>query len=571
MPGRRRRSQLVARIALVILGGLSAAASTAYAYSREAFPEIRPQTRDQAIGLLRSEAHTDALCLTSRIQSISRTPFGEAPVVRRAVALLQSRATLAREQVAPGPGGIAVRYTAAPDAYDRINPADADADGRPDVLQAALEGLERARHVFVDRLGLPAPTDLEVLLVRLDDPINGYVAPAGDRTGRTVLVLDASPRRGVGAVRRAAIHHYAHAIAPGLPPAWGEALATWSELEANGGIGPRTLSRMARRLQALSSGLLDDDLSLAAGNSIWLAFLEEAYGLATVRLTVEELASGGPVAAAFDRALRRSGTDDLATAFREFHLWSVLIGDRADEHHLSFAGRLASMSFASSVEGLPALSVQADPALAPLGAAQVRLTPMATRGGLRVHFEGEFAASWEADLLLFDEGGRVRRLALELIDSRGEITVPVADVAEAVLLVRNLGSDDGESHRYTYSAQREKDFPFVIVSAGATPTDATRPGVLVSWETASEQQLLAYNVVRSRADSGSSASSPSRLTVNPIWIPALGDPARSTGYRFLDHSAEPGVSYIYRIEGITRDGLTSLSDPFIVAPAPPAE
>ena len=57
-------------------------------------------------------------------------------------------------------------------------------------------------------------------------------------------------------------------------------------------------------------------------------------------------------------------------------------------------------------------------------------------------------------------------------------------------------------------------------------------------------------------------------TINPVWIPALGDAATPTSYRFVDLSATPGQGYVYRIQGITRDGLTSLSDPISFVPNP---
>ena len=76
--------------------------------------------------------------------------------------------------------------------------------------------------------------------------------------------------------------------------------------------------------------------------------------------------------------------------------------------------------------GLPALSVQADPAVAPWGATQVRIAPDVHEGGLSLRFEGEIDARWEADLLLIDAVGTVRRLALEPSpEGWAENTVPL--------------------------------------------------------------------------------------------------------------------------------------------------
>ena len=100
---------------------------------------------------------------------------------------------------------------------------------------------------------------------------------------------------------------------------------------------------------------------------MWLSFLSEFYGPTAVRATLQELGRGGPVAIALDRGVRSLDSgDDLASAFREFHLWTILVGERDDEQHFSFAADIAAPGFASDAEGLPALSVQTDPAIAPL-------------------------------------------------------------------------------------------------------------------------------------------------------------------------------------------------------------
>jgi hypothetical protein len=79
--------------------------------------------------------------------------------------------------------------------------------------------------------------------------------------------------------------------------------------------------------------------------------------------------------------------------------------------------------------------------------------------------------------------------------------------------------------------------------------------VYVSWETLSETGVLGFDVLRTREDGGL----PVRL--NPVWVPAVGDRSTSAHYQFFDATAEPGVTYDYRVEGITPEGLTSLSEP----------
>ena len=51
------------------------------------------------------------------------------------------------------------------------------------------------------------------------------------------------------------------------------------------------------------------------------------------------------------------------------------------------------------------------------------------------------------------------------------------------------------------------------------------------------------------------------LTVNPVWIPALGSETRATSYNFLDTTAEPGVTYYYTVQGVTVGGLTAATVP----------
>jgi hypothetical protein len=85
---------------------------------------------------------------------------------------------------------------------------------------------------------------------------------------------------------------------------------------------------------------------------------------------------------------------------------------------------------------------------------------------------------------------------------------------------------------------------------------------LVSWETATERGLLGFNVLRSRSDRGDATR------VNPVWIPSVGESSGPAAYSFFDAGAEPGVSYRYRIEAITLEGLASRSEAVVLAPAP---
>jgi len=470
--------------------------------------------------------------------------------------VLEQAALAPGERRLVSPAGVTVFYTDASSSFDRVAPIDANADRTPDVVQQTVQGLGRARELLIERLRFEEPQGVDVVLAELGAGLEGYLV---EREGRMTIVLDGSSGSDPFQLVQAAAHQYAHAVArtagPRLGPEWGEALATWVGLE----LGPRTLAPTAAilsaRVERLAAGLETRDPELAAGNALWLAFLSEAYGPAAVAVTVQELAQGGPVDEALGRGLARVGHGNLANSFREFHLWTVLTGPRADRQHFPFASRLAGPRFASEADGLPALSVQSDPPVAPWGAAQVRIVPDSAEGGLGLRFEGESGAGWQADLLLIARGGTMRRLALDVgPDGSAEATVPLEGLAEVLLLVRNLGSYDGAPRRYSYTAHRERGFPVEIVSFEAVPRG---DAVDLAWETTLEQDLVGFNLLRSREDGGA------EVLATPVWIPAVGLPDEPTSYQFLDRAVEPGVTYVYRLEAITTLGLTSYSAPVI--------
>lgn len=548
---------------LVLVAGMAGSfAEAAHSSATAPFPEIRPSNRAQALDHLTDPEVVRLGSLTGRLLETRRSGPGS-QAGQRALSLLWQRPAYVDEEALPGPDDVLVRYTTDATSVDRVDPTDADGDGLPDVVQAVLRGLDEARALFVDRLELPAPPGLEVYLLRLGHGLGGYAVPPAPRVGNARLVLEAHPDGGPDAARTATIRQYAQAVALSVglqfPAGWSEALGVWADLAVDGTPEERSRRLLSDRLTRMGGGLLSEELELSAGNALWLAFLEEAYGPTSVRVAVEELAHGATITSALENAVRRVSSDDLAAALREFQLWTVLVGEWSDGHHFSFAADLGDPRFASEVDGLPALSVQADPALAALGTAQVRLRPAAEDGGLRVHFDGDFSADWGVDLLLLRQDGSKRRLAVPLDDGRAEATVPLDGLDEAWLLIRNLGGEARTLRRYTYSAHHETGFPYELAALSATRTDG---GILVAWETDTEHHLFGFDIVRRRESGGTD------VTVNPVWIPALGRPTEATSYRFLDRSAEPGVRYLYRIEGITQDGLISRSPAVPTGPAP---
>jgi len=541
------------------LGAALAAAWTAApaAQTADSFPSPRPVGRAQATLVL-----TGSGASTTCLNPLLTPARGETapPALRRAERVLRTDVHVAGERTLVAGDGTSIRYTTDRTAPDRIDDTDSDGDGRPDALQAVLRGLEDV-HGLAARLELSPSGPADVLLAQLSGTA-GYLLPAGPR-GRALLVLDASPEGGAAGLRAQAIHQEAHRLlGPSAPADWAEAFATWAELAVLG-ADDRRLAFLSSRLGRLGEGLPTSDLGLMAGNAAWFAFVHDAYGPTAVRLTLQELAaSPADPAGALDRALRRAAGVAWTTAFREFQVWSALVGRRDDGRHFSFAAAIDGPRDAASAEGLPALSVQSDPPVAPLGAATVRLVPGETGGGLSVRFEGETGGSWEADLLVHFDDGRRHLVPLALDeDGSGEITLPLAGIDDVLLLVRNLARQGEPARRYTWSAYRERGYPFELQSFEVTQ-DGTGER-RITWETAGERDLVGFDVLRIRVGGRES------VRINPVWIPSLGAPEENAAYTFDDPSADPTAVYVYRIEGITSTGLVSPSEGVLSKPLAP--
>jgi len=548
---RRRRSVRRAAAAILALcAGLSL-----HAQDAPPFPEPRPASRSQAEITLAGGSLAALDSLSARIAHVVSDGTAPAAAVRAAATLRAPIAVPGLRSVEPLPG-IRVSFTTDETTFDAVPARDDDADGLPDALASVVSALASAEPVLRDELAL-APPPVDVFFGRTAAGIEGYATVAGDGA-RARIVLDIDPAGGEDARVRAAIREFAFATAltrePGLDPSWADAFARWTVVRLSG-PDAGALDAFAERRDRFREGLASDDARLAAGNALWFAWLDEGHGARAVRVLLEELGRGDTVAAAIDRATRRSFGGTRADALREFQLWALLTGERSDGQHFSFAGRLSDPAFAREADWLPAISVQSDDPIAPLGGSTFRLAPDGSRGGMAVRFEGGFDAEWGADILLrLDDGSRVR-VPIALEAGRGEVIVPLAGLEEAVLLVRNETGDGRPPARFTWAAHAERGFPFDLARLDGRRIEGDVPGVLVSWETSTESHLLGFHVLRTPAEGG-----PTRR-VSPIWIPAIGDVAVGATYQFVDASAEPGRAYVYRIEGITVEGLRAATDP----------
>jgi hypothetical protein len=525
-------------------------------------PLPRTGARLSAVSALSGGGAISYPCLTPIIQSIRQDPQRAGSGARRAAAALSADIGPAGERRILDRDGTTVRFTVDRSSFDRLEGTDDDANGRPDAVDAALGALSRAERLLTRQLELPGTGGVEVVFARLGSGVDGLLT-SPTRDGRIQIWVDSSLRAGLPGVRRTVEHQYAHAVAQaaGLDPAWGEAFAVWAVLRVEGSPDDRTSASLAHRLATLALGLDPEDLDLAAGNAAWFAFVNEAFGSTAVKLLVEELGHTGSHAAALDQALRRAAGVPLEQALRDFQLWSLLVGPRDDRRHFSFASAMPATAFVATVDSLPALSVQADPEVAPLGAAAIAFRPVERSGGLALRFEGDMTARWSADALLVRSNGSMQRVALALdADAAGDLTVPLQDVREVILLVRNLDGTDRPARRYTWTAHDEPGFPAEMTALRAEPAGSSG-GTLVSWETSQESGVIGFNVLRGGIDGGDGTR------INPVWIPAVGDPASAANYTFLDAGAARGVVYRYRIEAITAEGLSSHSDEIAAPPA----
>jgi hypothetical protein len=85
---------------------------------------------------------------------------------------------------------------------------------------------------------------------------------------------------------------------------------------------------------------------------------------------------------------------------------------------------------------------------------------------------------------------------------------------------------------------------------------ATRGGVRVAWETASEVASLGFRVYRATSANGQRE----RLTASLIPSQAPGS-ASGSHYQFVDETAQPGLTYYYWLELVDVDGAMELDGP----------
>jgi hypothetical protein len=130
----------------------------------------------------------------------------------------------------------------------------------------------------------------------------------------------------------------------------------------------------------------------------------------------------------------------------------------------------------------------------------------------------------------------------------------VAASQTAVVVVHEVNPDGCLNCNYTIVLNTASTpTAATFASAGLTPT---RHGLLLRWRTASEVDLLSFQVYRSRGHAWR------RVSRSPI---AAKGSATGAAYRFLDRTARPHTGFRYRIRALNRDGTASWFGPVLTA------
>ena len=83
--------------------------------------------------------------------------------------------------------------------------------------------------------------------------------------------------------------------------------------------------------------------------------------------------------------------------------------------------------------------------------------------------------------------------------------------------------------------------------------------VRVEWSTETEMNTAGFNLYRSE-----SADGPFDVKVNEQIIPPAADPITGGNYQYVDKTAQPGVTYYYKLEEVEKSGGTNSFGPISV-------
>lgn len=411
-----------------------------------------------------------------------------------------------------------------------------------DVLARTVEDGYR---LTVEELGFPVFPDR--VSVSFSDGLTGdrgVTRLAAD--GRAADIVLSRSLRGDALVMELR-HQVGHLVEAGFsvigPDWWREASASWLA----GNLGrERALSSsdLGQRFADLDRSPASAASSTAATASI-LWFLDARFGGESVRRVWEELgAAGGEPLVALMRVLDARG-EKLDETIEGYSAWLVA---EARRRGVASTTRPAA-EFVLEPASLPIHETISARAPEPWGMALLRFDASEIIGGLHLELQAQPGAPWVASALLVPYGSDIPNSRVTLArfpDGRAEVTIPTSDVAEVILVVANLG----QPGRLLFSVAATTDgaFPFVLEDVRATPT---AEGVRVSWDTAREEDVFGWRVLRTEADG--EAFRPLGQILAPSV--SLGQGQGGGEYRFVDTAVEAGRVYYYMVQAITSVGL----------------
>jgi hypothetical protein len=85
--------------------------------------------------------------------------------------------------------------------------------------------------------------------------------------------------------------------------------------------------------------------------------------------------------------------------------------------------------------------------------------------------------------------------------------------------------------------------------------------ITVEWTTASEVDVVGFNLYRSESPDGLYTQ------VNPALIPGSNDPVTGGKYRYVDSNVAPGRTYYYKLEDVDLNGAKTMHGPIEVRAA----
>lgn len=232
----------------------------------------------------------------------------------------------------------------------------------------------------------------------------------------------------------------------------------------------------------------------------------------------------------------------LDVVLPRFSLWTLHRGERSAED--AFPEGAAWPEFRPDAHAQGAPFVFSGDGVAPWGFAAVSVRD---RGAVRLSFEGAGGAFSVQASLRSREGG-AEWVSFGARREGGEaLSLPTGVASDVVVTAVLLESHD-DAPAWKITGDTLQDYPSRVANVRAQERDG---GVRVSWTALSEDNVAGWRVWRVQPNGH-------RVLLTPIPLPSPGDSASPMHYTWFDlvpryHAG----TYGYRIEAVTRDGLSA--------------